>query len=64
VWRADTNGGIRGTRWAAYQSITEYLDHTAPIAVKSGQAGARAERAITSTTVEAVKVHAFNLLKV
>jgi len=64
MWRAETNENIRGTRWAAYQSITEYLDHTAPIAAKSGQADARAERAITSTTVEATKVRAFDLLKV
>ncbi len=64
MWTADTNENIRGTRWAAYQSITEYLDHTAPIAAKSGQADARAERAITSTTVEAVKTRAFALLSV
>ncbi len=64
MWRADTNEAIRGTRWAAYQSVTEYLDHTAPVSAKSGQADARAERAICSTTVEAVKVRAFDLLKI
>lgn len=64
MWRADTNENIRGTRWAAYQSITEYLDHTAPIAAKSGQDTARAERAITSGTVEATKTRAFALLSV
>ncbi len=64
MWRADTNENIRGTRWAAYQAVTEYLDHTAPIAAKSGQAEARAERAITSGTVEAVKTRAFALLTV
>ena len=29
-----TNEDIRGTRWAAYQAITEYADHVAPVADK------------------------------
>lgn len=32
---ADTNAAIRGTRWAGYQAITEYLDHAAPVAGKT-----------------------------
>ena len=62
MWTADTNANIRGTRWAAYQAVTEYLDHTAPIAAKTDQADARAERALTSTTIEATKIRAFDLL--
>lgn len=67
MWTADTNENIRGTRWAAYQAVTEYLDHTAPVAktVRAGAAASvRAERALTSSTVEAVKVRAFDLLTV
>lgn len=67
MWTADTNDNIRGTRWAAYQSVTEYLDHTAPVSKSVGRgavASVRAERALTSSTVEAVKVRAFDLLTV
>ncbi|ASU81490.1 DUF945 domain-containing protein [Nocardiopsis gilva YIM 90087] len=59
---ADTNAAIRGTRWAGYQAITEYLDHRAP--VRSGALGsdaaARAERTLTSHNVRAVKNKAFD----
>src|SRR6185312_9453740 len=43
MWTGETNANIRGTRWAAYQAVTEYLDHTAPIAAQHDKAGARAE---------------------
>ena len=62
MWTADTNANVRGTRWAAYQAVTEYLDHTAPIAIKMRQSEARAERALTSSLLEATKVRAFGLL--
>lgn len=67
MWTADTNDNIRGTRWAAYQSVTEYLDHTAPVSKSIGRSAAdaaRAERALTSSTIESVKVRAFDLLTV
>jgi phage/plasmid-like protein (TIGR03299 family) len=57
-----TNEAIRGTRWAAYQAITEYTDHFAPVADKRNPAGARAERAITSTSVGQIKTRAFDLV--
>ena len=64
LWRhSPTNEQIRGTRWAAYQAVTEYVDHVAPVADRLDPAAARAERAITSATAERVKVRAFDLLR-
>lgn len=57
-----TNEAIRGTRWAAYQAVTEYVDHHAPIADKTDPAGARAERVVTSGAVTALKTRAFELI--
>ena len=57
---APTNANIRGTRWAGYQAITEYLDHFAP--VQSGTDTARAERVATGGTVTTVKTRAFEML--
>lgn len=59
-----TNENIRRTRWAAYQAITEYADHVAPIADKGDPASARAERAVTSGSVAQIKTRAFGLLAV
>jgi len=64
LWRrSPTNTAIRGTRWAAYQAITEYTDHYAPVADKRNPDGARAQRALTSTSVGQVKTRAFDLLR-
>jgi len=57
---APTNANIRGTRWAGYQAITEYLDHFAPVA--GGTDTARAERVATGGTVTTVKTRAFEML--
>jgi len=54
---ADTQKAIKGTRWAGYQAITEYLDHFAP--AKSDTM--RATRALTGTGAE-LKSRAFELL--
>ena len=59
---ADTNANIRGTRWAGYQAITEYLDHFAPIADKANPATARAERVAVGGNTAAVKTKAFELI--
>jgi phage/plasmid-like protein (TIGR03299 family) len=59
---SDTNKGIRGTRWAAYQAITEYTDHVAPIGDKQNPAMARAERVVTSAGVQQIKTRAFDLI--
>jgi len=57
---APTNASIRGTRWAGYQAITEYLDHFAPVA--GGTDTARAERVASGGTVTTVKTRAFEML--
>jgi len=57
---ADTQKVIRGTRWAGYQAITEYLDHKAP--AKNDLV--RANRVLTSGALTDVKAKAFDLLKV
>ncbi len=57
-----TGEDIRGTRWAAYQAITEYADHVAPVGDKWNPQAARAERAVTSSSVAQVKTRAFDLL--
>ncbi len=57
---APTNASIRGTRWAGYQAITEYLDFFAPVA--GGTDTARAERVASGGTVTTVKARAFEML--
>ncbi len=59
---ADTNANIRGTRWAGYQAITEYLDHFAPIADKANPATARAERVAVGGNTAQTKTRAFELI--
>ena len=56
---ADTQKAIKGTRWAGYQAVTEYIDHYA--AAKSAEV--RATRALTGTRAD-LKARAFELLKV
>lgn len=56
---ADTQAAIKGTRWAGFQAIAEYIDHFAP--AKSDLV--RATRAVTGTDGDR-KGRAFELLKV
>jgi phage/plasmid-like protein (TIGR03299 family) len=56
---ADTQKAIRGTRWAGFQAITEYVDHFAPAKTDA----VRATRALTGTGAD-VKARAFELLAV
>ncbi len=56
---ADTQAAIKGTRWAGYQAITEYIDHYAP----AKDAALRATRAVTGPVAE-LKTRAFELLSV
>jgi phage/plasmid-like protein (TIGR03299 family) len=57
---AATNATIRGTRWAGYQAITEYLDHFAP--VQGNSALARAERVASGGASTALKTRAFETI--
>jgi phage/plasmid-like protein (TIGR03299 family) len=45
---ADTQAGIRGTAWAGYQAVAEYVDHYAPVRAKADLATTRASRLLTS----------------
>lgn len=56
---ADTQAAVKGTRWAGYQAITEYIDHYAP----AKDATLRANRALTGPMAE-LKTRAFELLSV
>jgi phage/plasmid-like protein (TIGR03299 family) len=56
---ADTQKTIKGTRWAGYQAVTEYVDHFAPAKTPD----VRATRALTGTGAD-LKARAFELLKV
>ncbi|MFI6056321.1 DUF932 domain-containing protein [Streptomyces violascens] len=62
---ADTQAGIRGTRWAAYNALTEYANHEAPSRGRTPQekAVARAERVI-SGAADALMERAFALTAV
>jgi Domain of unknown function (DUF932) len=58
---------IAGTRWAAYNAVTEYLDHVVPVrgARTAGDASAaRALRNITSAaSSQSLKAQAFRMLQ-
>ena len=56
---ADTQKAIKGTRWAGYQAITEYVDHFA----KASTPEVRARRAVTGAGTD-LKARAFELLAV
>jgi phage/plasmid-like protein (TIGR03299 family) len=56
---ADTQAAIKGTRWAGYQAITEYVDHYAP----AKDASTRASRAVIGPVAD-LKTRAFELLSV
>ena len=58
---AATNAGIRATRWAGYQAITEYLDHFAQVPAGRDAALVRAERVVSGTGA-ALKARAFDLI--
>lgn len=57
---SSTLDGIRGTRWGAYNAVTEYIDHYAP-ANGQDKATARAVRALTSHAANQTKERAFSL---
>jgi phage/plasmid-like protein (TIGR03299 family) len=56
---SDTQKAIKGTRWAGFQAVTEYVDHFAP----AKDAAVRANRAVTGPVAE-LKTRAFELLSV
>jgi phage/plasmid-like protein (TIGR03299 family) len=58
---------IAGTRWAAYNAVTEYLDHYQPVRGARTTRSASDTRALRTVTrgssVETLKVHAFRMLQ-
>jgi phage/plasmid-like protein (TIGR03299 family) len=58
---------IAGTRWAAYNAVTEFVDHVAPVRgtrSSAEAADARALRAITAgSSAQLMKVEAFRMLQ-
>lgn len=59
---AETNANIRGTAWAGYQAITEYLDYGVPVRSRGvDKDQARAERAATGQ-YDDIKSKAFSAL--
>lgn len=54
---------IRGTRWAGYQAVTEYVDFFSPVRTKGDVQEARALRALGEVGV-GLKTRAFDLLAV
>lgn len=64
-YEADTQAEIRGTRWAGYQAVVEYLDHYIPVrGDDEAEAVLRRANRSLSTEVVAKKNDAFRLLRV
>lgn len=61
---AGTQKGVRNTRWAGYNAITEYADHFQPVFAKGGDvAEVRAQRVILGAGAD-IKQRAFELFRV
>jgi phage/plasmid-like protein (TIGR03299 family) len=62
-----TGQSIAGTRWAAYNAVTEYLDHHQPVRGARSSSAAAATRALRAVTpgsgVDTLKLDAFRLLQ-
>ena len=58
----DTQANIRGTAWAGYQAVVEYLDHYAPVRDTRHAATARATRLLTSDEPAKTKRAAWSAL--
>ena len=60
LWRADTQANVAGTKWAAYNAVTEYVDWFKPVKGKDKDAR-RAYRVMDGAT-ESLKNRAFAAL--
>jgi hypothetical protein len=58
---ADTQAGIRGTAWAGYQAVAEYVDHHSPVRTRGDKVTARAVRLLTTTEPARIKARAWQL---
>lgn len=59
---ADTQAGIRGTAWAGYQAVVEYVDHYAPVRATGDRATVRATRLLTTDAPTKTKHLAWSAL--
>lgn len=60
LWNdAETLTDIRGTAWAGYQVVAEYLDHYSPVRAKANREVARATRLLTSDGPAKIKRRAW-----
>jgi phage/plasmid-like protein (TIGR03299 family) len=64
LWTSSpTLDNVRGTKWAAYNAVTEYTDFYAPVKGHGDPADLRALRALTPASVnQNLKIDAFRLL--
>jgi Domain of unknown function (DUF932) len=68
LWNSSpTIAPIAGTRWAAYNAVTEYLDHVVPIRGARTACDASAARALRGITAagntQSMKAQAFRMLQ-
>jgi Domain of unknown function (DUF932) len=68
LWNSSpTIAPIAGTRWAAYNAVTEYLDHVAPIRGARTACDASAARALrgisAAANTQSMKAQAFRMLQ-
>ena len=67
LWTSSpTVAPIAGTRWAAYNAVTEYFDHVAPVrgARTTSEASAtRALRSVSAGSTQTIKAEAFRMLQ-
>ena len=58
---------IAGTRWAAYNAVTEYVDHLAPVRGSRSSVDAAQTRALRTVTAgssaQTMKIEAFRMLQ-
>jgi phage/plasmid-like protein (TIGR03299 family) len=65
LWTSSpTVAPIAGTRWAAYNAVTEYVDHFSKVRANGDQRSVRALRAVTTgSTAQTLKTTAFRMLQ-
>lgn len=65
LWTSSpTVAPIANTRWAAYNAVTEYIDHYATVRGRGDAATTRALRAVTiGSTAQTIKTQAFRMLQ-
>ena len=67
LWTSPTIAPIAGTRWAAYNAVTEYLDHVVPVRGARTASDASAARALRNITTAgssgSLKARAFRMLQ-